>query len=298
MQIRPAVPDDAPAVVALRALVYPYLVRGVESTRQMIANPPPGEEWVAFVAEHAGRVVGWVSAYVNARTAEPGFGEISLLHVHPEHRGRGTGTALLTLAREHVLRLDARRIRAWAQAESLGFARRHGFEPGRELRYSSLALRPAPPAPTVPAGVELAPLTDLTPELMYAAEVAAASDEPEDAPQDAIPFESWRYDVWDNIGLDRDASVAVLVDGEVVAFSLVKRDGERMWSDMTATRPEYRGRGLARLAKRGALHRAAERGVTVAYTSNDEANAPMLAVNARLGYRPIAAQWSCLASVG
>ena len=38
--IRPARPDDAPAVVALRALVYPYLVRGVESPRRMIAEPP------------------------------------------------------------------------------------------------------------------------------------------------------------------------------------------------------------------------------------------------------------------
>ncbi|MFD0786750.1 GNAT family N-acetyltransferase, partial [Micromonospora azadirachtae] len=39
---------------------------------------------------------------------------------------------------------------------------------------------------------------------------------------------------------------------------------------------------------------AAAGGVRLAYTSNDEANAPMLAVNARLGYRPVAAQWSCL----
>jgi hypothetical protein len=37
--------------------------------------------------------------------------------------------------------------------------------------------------------------------------------------------------------------------------------------------------------------------VTVAYTSNDESNAPMLAVNARLGYQPVAAQWSCLGTL-
>lgn len=46
--------------------------------------------------------------------------------------------------------------------------------------------------------------------------------------------------------------------------------------------------------KATALRRAAELGVRVAYTSNDEGNAPMLAVNTRLGYRPVAAQWSCL----
>ena len=103
--------------------------------------------------------------------------------------------------------------------------------------------------------------------------------------------------MWDNLGLDKEASIAAEVDGEVVAFSLVKRDGDRMWSDYTGSLPTYRGRGLARLAKAAALHRAAANGVRVAYTSNDEANAPMLAINARLGYRPVASQWSCLADL-
>ncbi|MFX0595000.1 hypothetical protein [Melissospora conviva] len=37
--------------MALRAEVHPYLVRGVESTRKMISEPSPGENWAAFVAE-------------------------------------------------------------------------------------------------------------------------------------------------------------------------------------------------------------------------------------------------------
>jgi GNAT superfamily N-acetyltransferase len=45
-----------------------------------------------------------------------------------------------------------------------------------------------------------------------------------------------------------------------------------MWSEITATLPEYRGHGLATLVKVAALHWAADRGVTVAYTSNDESN--------------------------
>ena len=54
------------------------------------------------------------------------------------------------------------------------------------------------------------------------------------------------------------------------------------------TRREFRGRGLARLLKSHSLHRAAEAGVTLAITDNDETNAPMLAVNTALGYRPFA----------
>ncbi|MGK5674840.1 GNAT family N-acetyltransferase [Micromonospora sp. URMC 106] len=293
MRIRTARPDDAPAVVALRALVHPYLVRGVESTRRMIAQPPPGEDWTAYVAEVDDTVVGWASAYRNDRTSQADVGEVSTLHVHPEHRGRGAGTALLTAALGHLRDVGARRVRTWALPESLPFARRHGFTPSRELRYSALDLRPAPPMPQPPPGVRLLPLTDVDPRRMHLANLAA-SDEPEDVPGDSISYENWRYEVWDNLGLDRAASTAAEIGDEIVAFSLVKRDGDRMWSDYTGTVPAYRGRGLARLVKTAALHRAAAGGVRVAYTSNDEANAPMLAVNVRLGYRPVGSSWSCL----
>jgi len=131
---------------------------------------------------------------------------------------------------------------------------------------------------------------------LYEAHVAAAADEPGDVAPDANSYESWRYGVWTDPGLDRCASVAATANGEIIGFTLVTRDGERMWSEMTATLPQHRGRGLARLVKSAALQRAAEGGVTVAYTSNDESNAPMRAVNSRLGYCRVATQWSCLFS--
>lgn len=294
MRIRAAHPDDAPAVVALRALVHPYLVRGVESTRRMIAQPPPDEDWAAYVVEVDGTVVGWVSAYRNAQTSQADVGEVATLHVHPEHRGRGAGTALLTAALGHLRDIGARTVRTWALPESLPFARRHGFTPSRELRYSALDLRPAPPMPQPPPGVRLLPLTDLDPRRVHRVEVATAADEPGDVPADSISYENWYSEVWDNLGLDRAASTVAEAGDEIVAFSLVKRDGDRMWSDYTGTLPTHRGRGLARLVKTAALHRAAAGGVRVAYTSNDEANAPMLAINVGLGYRPVGSSWSCL----
>ena len=62
------------------------------------------------------------------------------------------------------------------------------------------------------------------------------------------------------------------------------RPGERAWSDMTGTLPAYRGRGFARLAKQHTLVAAAGAGVTRAMAGNDDANAPMVAVNRSLGY--------------
>ncbi|WP_229401084.1 GNAT family N-acetyltransferase [Micromonospora okii] len=294
MTIRVARPQDAADVVALRTLVFPYLLRGVASTRQMIAEPAPGEEWTAFVAEVDGAVVGWVSAYRDGQTSEAGSGEVSLLHVHPGHRGRGLGGGLLAAALGHLTPLGVRRVRGRARPEGLPFARRHGFSVGREMRYAALELSSVPPPPATPPHLRLRRLSELDPYQVYLANRAAAGDEPGDVPRDALSYESFRYEVWDNLGLDREASTAVEADGAVIAFSLVKRDGDRMWSDYTATVPQHRGRGLARLAKTTALHRAAASGVRVAYTSNDAANAPMLAINAGLGYRPVASHWSCL----
>lgn len=47
-----------------------------------------------------------------------------------------------------------------------------------------------------------------------------------------------------------------------------------------------------------ALRRSAADGVAVAHACNDGANAPMLAINDRFGYRPIATQLILLAALG
>ena len=303
--IRSAVPDDAAALVALRALVYPYLVRGTASTRRTIIEPPPGEHWAGFVAEIDGRLIGWAGARQNVTTSEAGVGEISLLHVHPDHRRYGVGSALLTASLQHLRRIGGiRRVRTWAQPASLDFARQHGFEPSRQVRYSVLDLRQSGPAALLgddripePDDVRLVPLSEVDARSLYEVDSAATADEPGDLPQGETSYPTWKYDVWDDVGLDKKVSTAAIIGSAVVAFSLAQRDGNRIWSDMTATVPQHRGRGLARLVKSETLRRAAAEGATVAYTANDESNAPMLAVNRRLGYRPMASQLSCLTTL-
>ncbi|MFI7599097.1 GNAT family N-acetyltransferase [Actinoplanes sp. NPDC049681] len=266
MPIRLARPEDAAGVVALRAVVYPYLVKGVEATRRAIT----GSQWVAV---EDSEIVGWVAAHGQT---------ISLLHVHPDHRGRGIGTELLAVARRHV----TEPARVFALPEFLGFARRHGFTPSREIRYAAVDLTHFPRASS-----DLPRLRDVDLTELHRAYAEATADEPGDVPPAPVPYDRWRAEFWDNPDADTDAGTVAVRDGRPVAFSLLLRDGDRAWSDMTATLPAYRGLGLAYEVKRAALGRCRAR---VAYTSNDAANRPMLAVNARLGYRPVAAQWSCV----
>jgi GNAT superfamily N-acetyltransferase len=298
LTIRPAVPADAAAVVTLREKVFPYLVRGVAATNRTIASPPPGEAWAAFVALDRDRIIGWVAASRNPRAAGADAGAISLLHVDPDHRRRGTGTALYEAATAHLREVGVRRVSTISRPDSLEFARRRGFEPVREVRYSALDLatsaltgpRGAEPA----AGVRLIPLDEVEEQALYRADVEAATDEPGDQPPAPTPYETWRYEVWDNADLDRRSSTLAVQGGRVLAFTLLLRDGTRLWSDMTATVPEFRGMGLAGLIKRNALERAASTGATVAYAANDEVNRPMLALNERLGYRALTTSIGCV----
>ncbi|WP_033346658.1 GNAT family N-acetyltransferase [Catenuloplanes japonicus] len=299
MNVRLAQPGDAAVLAALRLKIYPHLVRGEAATRRLIESPPPGADMASFVAVMDSQVVGAVAARRNTRTSEPGVGELMLLHVAPAFRGRGLGGALFSAGVAHLRSLAVQRVRSYVPVDGLAFAEHRGFLPSREGRNSRLDLATFRPSlPPVPAGYTLTPVSALPATALYQAELDGAADEPGDVGSEGLTFDAWRYDVWDDPGLDRSLSMAVLApSGEVASLSLLLRDGDRAWTDMTATLPAHRGRGLARLAKTEALARAAAAGVRWAFTANDASNAPMLAINNRLGYQPFSTMWSCLAAL-
>ena len=78
--------------------------------------------------------------------------------------------------------------------------------------------------------------------------------------------------------------------GDAVAYaSLLFVPGSTTvaWHDMTAVRRAFRGRGLATILKRATIAWAIDHGLEALETGNDVENAPMRAVNARLGYAPL-----------
>ena len=94
--------------------------------------------------------------------------------------------------------------------------------------------------------------------------------------------------MWDNPLFTRDGSFGAVVDGRVASISLLIANTElgRGTNIFTGTSREHRGRGLALAVKLATTRWAAENGLTQIVTMNDETNAPMLAVNRRLGYVP------------
>lgn len=283
MEIRPAVVDDAEAALALYDLVEPWLVTTAESLRTSIAEGGGSRARATFAAVEGDRLIGWGSSALISGS-NPVSAVLRVL-VDPEYRGRGAGTALLERTHEHLKAAGAVSARVFADPASLDWASRWGYRQTRQVHYAEIDPRTAPALPVVPAGVELVPLNEVDPRLVYLADEVAQRTKPGDAKIGSRAYDDWLADVWEAPGMVLDLSVAALQDEQVVGFTLGNGNHRKIWSQMTATMPAHQGRGLAKLVKCAALRRAADAGVIGAYTANYDGNHSMLAVNNWLGYR-------------
>lgn len=282
--------DDVAGGAALFALITPEFVSTAASLRHNMLTDPPEAKRRWWCAESAGTIVGWASLGLVVETTEEGVAWMGV-NVHPEHRGRDIGTELADLADARAAAIGARKVHAWSRADdaSVAFARARGFE--QTNTNDLLMVDPRTIAlPEPPAGVELLPFTALEddPSPIHHVDAVSMLDEPGEITLDDIPFELWLKTFWAHPLLDRDASTLAVVDGTPAAVTFIQIDRERgrATNNGTGTVPEYRGRGLATLAKRASLARAASLGVTAVYTGNDVTNAPMQAINRKLGYEP------------
>ncbi|MGC4943433.1 GNAT family N-acetyltransferase [Kribbella sp. DT2] len=282
MEIRPAQLGDAESALELHDLVAPFLATTGASLRRRLGNPTFGPGAGVFAAVDGEEVIGWTSTGLIAGS-DPLDGQLRLI-VHPDHRGRGVGTALLDAAHERLKEGGAVTSRVFADPASIGWASQWGYRETRRVHYASMAPGDAPELPPLPDGLRLTPLNELDPRQLYEADEIAQRTKPGDAKITARPYESWLAGTWSSPAIVLDLSMALADDTRVIGFTLGNGDHEKIWSQMTATLPEFRGRGLAKLVKCAALHRAAAAGVTGMYTANYDGNGPMIAVNEWLGY--------------
>ena len=223
-------------------------------------------------------------------TSEPGVGWIHV-DVHPDHRTGGLGTALLEVAEAHASEIGVTKLLGHARSDEAtrAFAIAHSYT---QTGFAEiLSIDPGTiEAPIPPNGVELRAYSTFVddPTPIHHVDATAFLDEPGEANFDVMPYDYWLQRFFRHPSLAHEACMVVLVDGVAVATTMLHIDPSsgRGMNNGTGTLPEYRGRGLATLAKRASLACAAELGCTVVYTGNDATNAPMLAINRKLGYRP------------
>jgi GNAT superfamily N-acetyltransferase len=293
IDIRPYEPGDTEEAVALIASGFPKPnALGPTTLRHWLEGSPERAQTRAWVARDGDELVGWGDAQVRWSLAEEGITEAWVI-VRPDRRGRGLGLRLANLAEEHVGRVCGREIRTFVLEDdpaSLTFAEARGFrESRREYSWVLFLDKVALDPPELPEGFRVVRLAEVRDRERALFELydAAHADMPSDHAH-ALEFEEWRSETFQNPELDFEASSVVVTGDRPVAFAWIASEREKGAAshELTGTLPEFRGRGLARAAKMATIRWAAESGLRHLVTSNDSTNAPMLALNERLGYEP------------
>ncbi|MFH8728405.1 GNAT family N-acetyltransferase [Streptomyces termitum] len=295
--VRDVRPEDAGGFARVRRAAFPYMLATAEQTAAAWAHAHPDAHARPLVAvTEDGDVIGTAEVALAHESPEPGIGSVNV-GVDPAHRGRGAGALLLRAAEEHLAERGATTLYSWVldTPGDRAFAGRHGYAPSRSARFLRLDLASAalPPRREPPAGVELRTAAGFAaaPRPLFELDAATSADEPGDVAAVLDDYAHWLATTWNNPLLDRELSVVAVVDGVPAAFTAALTDGlGRYGSGMTGTAPAFRGRGLAKLVKNESLHRARAAGCREAFTGNDAANGPMLAVNAWFGYEVAATE--------
>ena len=243
-------------------------------------------------AERDGKLVGWAYAGLNSFASVRTVAFANML-VHPLYRRQGVGSALWDVVSAHLDRIGARRIVVWDGAPddaSMAFPRARGFKLAATATSSVVDPRTIAAPPTPPAGIELQPTSFLAadPEPIYLADREFSLDEPGPMDFSGMTYETWRRHMWENPEKDHELSMVALANRVVVGSTFLRTDraSGRGANGGTGVIRAFRGRGIGLLMKQHSLARAAAAGITTVITENDETNAPMLAINARLGYEP------------
>jgi GNAT superfamily N-acetyltransferase len=285
---------DLGAIARIWRELRPDAMHSERGLAHLLSSFPERAQRGCWVAEDDG-VVGWCLAHRRWHRAT-GNGYI-WLGVLPQARGRGLGTALYAAAERHFDAIGVARVNADAVGDEAGarFLDERGFVHIRTVVVSAVDPRAILSAELserrVDAerdGYRLVPYAAVEMEALYTLELGLSADEPgEDEPR-LLSFDEWRAELFEDPDLTLEGSFGMVADKTPVAYSTLAVDPatRRGRNEGTATARAHRGRGLATLAKLGQLQWAAQNGIERVVTDNDERNAPMLAINRRLGYTP------------
>jgi GNAT superfamily N-acetyltransferase len=286
---------DFAALVAVMTEVTPDEPTSLEELRWSDATYPGTGR---FLAEQDGNAVA-AATVGRIYMRPPDFdGLWAAIDVLPAVRRRGIGgglyDAIASYARaagKVALHVTTREDRA----ESVAFLERRGFVEYERMRLVALDLRGlGAPEVSSPEGVTITTLAQ-RPDLVAGVH-AVAQDAFSDIPGGTEPIAAGTFDEFRARDVDRPGipaeAFAIAVDdatGSVIGYaSLIMLGGStRAYHDMTAVLPAWRGRGVAGALKCATIAWAIGSGLEWLETGNDVANAPMRAVNARLGYRPL-----------
>jgi GNAT superfamily N-acetyltransferase len=292
---------DLPRIVELVNTVNPEPV-SEETFRARQEQEVPGRvSYTAVVVDEAGAIGGYVSVVRNSLMASGHFW--ARVIVDSALRRRGLGELLYQHALDFLRTQPATHLISVirdACSEGLTFAQHRGFTVQRHLSVSRLYLAEFDPAPFAgivevakAAGIGFFTLADVEMTLenqrkLYELYRACDADNPSNVGWDFPDFPTFCHSIFDSPHYLPGAHL-VAADGEHwIGLAWLDHDAEQraMHNGFTGVLHAYRGRHLALALKLLSISVAGRYNVDYLYTINNSINAPMLAINRRLGYRP------------
>jgi len=296
LEIRPATSDEDLAHLArIVCSVTPDFPTSVGEMRWSDEKYPGGRRFLAWLDGEPVGSGGVGRMYIYPPDYAGLWGSMVVL---PQHRRQGIGSALLaTLAtavdgagKTLILgRVTEDRLDAIEFLEHRGFA---AYERMKAVGLDLVGYVPAPVDP--PAGIVITSLAE-RPDLVegvYHVAVEALPDIPGEGPKAPPSLEEFRV-----LEVDRPSipagGFAIAIDAATdtaigyASLLLLPGNPSVAWHGMTAVGRAWRGRGVATALKRATIAWASANGIHALDTANDIDNAPMRAVNGRLGYSPL-----------
>jgi GNAT superfamily N-acetyltransferase len=222
--------------------------------------------------------------------------------VAPDHRRRGLGAQLIDDALAFAREQGATRLAAEVRDNATGglhFAERCGFRTDRHIFESRLHLADFNEQQFIGVvghmeadDIRFLSLADLgdsdeARRKLYDINATLARDVP-GHDGEFMPFEQFQKTVCSASWYRPDGQIVAVVDGTWVGMAAVGyfQNTNSMYNMFTGVDPAWRGRGIALALKLLAIACARRYGAAYISTNNDSENAPMLAINCRLGYQP------------
>lgn len=190
--------------------------------------------------------------------------------VHPEHEGRGIGTALLRWSQQ-VVRRQGGTVVGSTVPDANEPARRlflaNGYAPYWESWILQIQHETEPAPPVLPPGVEIRPFEPGEETTVYRVIEDAFAEWGSRPPN---PFETWKGWVLQRPGFE-PWMLPVVVDRDQIvgAAFLIVYPGDTGWVQQIAVRKDHRGRGLGRALLQHAFGEFFRRGERRAGLSTD-----------------------------
>lgn len=294
---------DHPRLAAFLSACHPEQPVTAEDLDRLTQGRLPGEVYSGTLALRGDVPVGLAEVSTPRMDGHPGWLDVTVRAADPL-----LGAALLDLAQaqaaEHAPHTLVTRVREdwWERAlyEARGYAEHDRMWLSTlDLTMLDFSRFATYEERTRAAGVTIWPLSALGPfdeaaqRRLYALMAALLRDVPSATPVSVWPFETWQRRVVPNLHHPEGLFIASEPGqrgegGEWIGLSELHtpyggRPGT-VRNGLTGVLGAWRGHGVAFSLKLAAARAARERGYTHARTGNHSANAPMLGINAALGF--------------